>query len=260
MQGFSRGGAASDATRAEADLAVSRALALAPRLPSAHAVKAAIYQSRFQMPAAKKEYEKALSLAPDDPTALTAYANFVLSQRNIAKALRIADRLAAIDPLSGGPHALKAFILFVGRRYPEALAEEQRIAREWPDRVIPLLYAQILMKLGRDKEAPHWLARSDPASKIRLTLEAVLAARAGDVTGAEDKKARLEELYGEEASYSYAQIDAQLGRKDEAFAELDRAWALKQSVLGELWWSPWLDPIRSDPRYAALVRKVEVAS
>ena len=257
---FSHGAAEADAGLAEADLAANRALELAPKFPAAHAAKAAVFHSRFQMIAAKQEYEEALSLAPEDPAALTAYANFLAAQGHVDEALRIADRLGAIDPLSGDPHSLKAFLLYVGHRYPQALAEEQRIARQWPERIVPLLYAQILIQLGRDKEAPQWLAKSDPASKIRLTTEAILSIRAGDLAGAMAKKARLQQLYGDEANYACARIDAQLGRKDEAFAELERAWAVKDSTLGELMWNPSFDPLRSDPRFAALLRKINLTT
>jgi tetratricopeptide (TPR) repeat protein len=244
--------------QAEAELAANRAVELAPKFPAAHAAMAAVYQSRFDTPGAKREYQIALSLAPDDPVALTASADFLASHNQVAEALRVADRLAVIEPLSGNPHSLRAFLLFIARRYPEALTEEQRIQREWPDHIVPLLYAQILMQLGRDKEAPQWLARSDPAIKIRIALEGILAARAGDVTGALAKKAQLQQLYQDQSYAAVAQIDAQLGRKDEAFAELDKAWALRESSLSELTWNPWLDPLRSDPRFAVLLRKLSL--
>jgi serine/threonine-protein kinase len=260
MQRFSHSSAEAQSFLDEANVAADRALELAPMFPAAHAAKAAIYQNQYQTAAAKREYEKALSLAPEDPTALATYADFLASRAQMPEALRIADRLFAIEPLSSSPHALRAFLLFVARRYPDAVAEEQRIAREWPDRVVPLLYAQALILVGRDKEAPQWLARSDPTSKIRLVVEGVLSARAGDVAGALAKKARLKQLYGDQASSSCASIDAQLGRKDEAFAELDRASALRAPGLGELWWNPWLEPLRSDPRYAALIRKMNLPS
>jgi tetratricopeptide (TPR) repeat protein len=242
--------------QAEAELAADRAIELAPKFPAAHAARAAVYQSRFDTSGAKREYQTALSLAPDDPTALTAGADFLASHGDVAEAVRIADRLSVIEPLSGNPHSLRAFLLYIARRYPEALAEEQLIQRRWPDHIVPLLYAQILMQLGRDKEAPQWLARSDPESKIRLAMEGILSARAGDVAGALAKKAQLQQVYRDQSYAAVAQIDAQLGRKDDAIAELDKAWALKESSLSELTWNPWLDPLRSDPRFTALLRKL----
>lgn len=260
-QRFGHGvGTESAATLAEADRAAERALELAPNLPSAHTAKAGLYEARFQFRAAQREHERAIQLAPDDPTALADYAQFLATDGRIPQAIRMSDRLIGVDPLSGRSYAVKAFVLFVARRYADALAVEQKIAREWPDRVVDVLYAQILMHLGRDKEAAQWLARADPVSPIRLTHEGILAARAGDVAGALAKKDRLRQLYGDGANFSCAQIDVQLGRTDDAFAELDRAWEVKDSALRGLRWDASFDPIRSDPRYAALVRKMNFPS
>jgi TolB-like protein/Tfp pilus assembly protein PilF len=259
-QRFSPSVAETDAGFAESEQASDRALELAPKLPLAHIAKADVYDNRFRPVAAKREFEEALSLAPDDPAALDYYAGALAVRGHVEDALRVADHMAAVDPLSAGPHNLRAFLLFVGRRYSDALAEEQRIMRDFHAPVIALLYAQILMQLGRPQEAPQWLARSDPGSPIRISIEGILAAKAGNVAAALAKEQRLRELYGDRAEYFVAQIDAQLGRKDDAFADLDRAWSAKDSSLLELPWMPWFDPIRSDPRFAQLIRKLNIPS
>ena len=53
-----------------------------------------------------------------------------------------------------------------------------------------------------------------------------------------------------------AQIYAQLGDKNAAFAALDRAWEVRDASLLGVKVNPFLNPLRSDPRYAALVRRV----
>ena len=63
-------------------------------------------------------------------------------------------------------------------------------------------------------------------------------------------------LYGEAASYQYAEIHATLGQVDEAFAALDRGWRIKDPGLFLMKTDPMLDPIRRDPRFAALMNKI----
>lgn len=60
--------------------------------------------------------------------------------------------------------------------------------------------------------------------------------------------------------YQLAQIHAQLGDKDSAMADLDRAWTVKDPGLLWLRTDPWVDPLRSDPRFAALLRKMNFPS
>ncbi len=44
--------------------------------------------------------------------------------------------------------------------------------------------------------------------------------------------------------------------KDRAFQQLERAYQLREPGLMFLKVAPWLDPLRSDPRYGALVEKL----
>ena len=67
---------------------------------------------------------------------------------------------------------------------------------------------------------------------------------------------RMEQSIGETWTYQYAEIYAQLGDSDRAFAELGNAIEAKDPGLMYLKRDPYLDPIRGDPRYEALVRKL----
>jgi len=91
----------------------------------------------------------------------------------------------------------------------------------------------------------------------RLAGEAIVAARSGDVAGAKRAMERSKQLFGAEGSYQYGEVHAQLRDKDRAFAELDNAIQVKDGGLINLKTDPFLDPIRGDPRYAALLRKLK---
>jgi len=88
---------------------------------------------------------------------------------------------------------------------------------------------------------------------LRLAL---LAARTGDRAGAERMMAQAKQQYGAAASYQYGEICTQLGDRDRAFAEFDNAIAAKDAGLAYLKVDPFLAPIRNDPRYAALLRRL----
>ncbi|HET9335554.1 MAG TPA: hypothetical protein VFO12_04005 [Sphingomicrobium sp.] len=65
---------------------------------------------------------------------------------------------------------------------------------------------------------------------------------------------QMRELYGSSMAHQFAVIHAQLDDRDRAFAALDDALALRDPGLVGLKTDVFLDPVRDDPRYAALVR------
>ena len=83
-----------------------------------------------------------------------------------------------------------------------------------------------------------------------------MMARSRDRAGAEQKLAALQQAYHEAASYQYGEIYAQLGDADSAFANLENGFAIKDAGLQGLKTDPFMDPIRSDPRFETLLRKM----
>jgi hypothetical protein len=68
----------------------------------------------------------------------------------------------------------------------------------------------------------------------------------------------LEERYdrGESPAFWPAALYAGLGDIDQAFAWLEKAFQARSGALGFLTWYPYFDPLRSDPRYRDLVRRL----
>ena len=104
--------------------------------------------------------------------------------------------------------------------------------------------------------AQHYFDQVPSDEYHRLVGEADLLIRRGHKADVDTKLAALRRLYGDTVNYQYAQIYAQLGDRDRAFAALDRAWTFRDGGLGWIRVDPHLDPIRSDPRYAALLKKM----
>jgi hypothetical protein len=63
--------------------------------------------------------------------------------------------------------------------------------------------------------------------------------------------------YAYVSSIHFAVLHAQLGQNDEAFAWLEKAFVERQPWLGQLQFDPQFESLRSDPRFADLVRRIK---
>ena len=67
---------------------------------------------------------------------------------------------------------------------------------------------------------------------------------------------QAKQQFGDVLAYQFAQIRAQMGQADRVFTELDRALAAKDPGLTYLKMDPFMDPVRNDPRFAAMIRRL----
>ena len=233
------------------------ALKIAPNLAQAHMALASLYRSNLQMGPAYAEAKRAIELAPGDAFIVALYASFASTLGHSSEALQAGDQAIALDPLNTLAFNLRMRTLFTARRYADVLRASQELDRKSAENLSdPAVPGEALVMLGRNSEAQIYFAKLPPDFWARLTGEAIIMARTGDRAGAERKLATLQQNYRDAASYQYGQIYAQLGDKDRAFANLEHGFAIKDAGLQGLKTDPLLDPIRSDPRFAALLRKM----
>lgn len=243
--------------RADALRLARQSIRMAPDLPIGHGALALIYGSNLQISPALAEHKRTVALAPGDVDAIRSYSGFLTRLGESSEAIRLAREAIALDPLNGSSHIRLATALYFARRYAESLSGLEKISRDSPDLVrAPVAVANNLLMLGKTNEAAQSYAQEKPDDPFRLVGEAVLAARSGDRNQAMQKTQRLKQLYGDAASYQYGQIQAQLGETDQAIAELERGWQVKDAGLMLLRVDPWLDPVRDDSRFSRLVQKM----
>jgi serine/threonine-protein kinase len=113
------------------------------------------------------------------------------------------------------------------------------------------------MQLGKVAEAEAEYRKASPDDIYRMSGEAILFDRQGNRAASDQALQQAQRVFGDLASYQYAEVHAQRGEKERAFAALGRAWAIHDPGLTTLRVDPLLDPIRSDPRFAALERKLD---
>jgi eukaryotic-like serine/threonine-protein kinase len=259
------GNVAADSGMQQARAEANRALALDPGLAEAHAVLGSVAEEyNWNWPVALREYQTALRLEPGNATVHQWYAGFLVTLGRLDEALQEIRAARTLDPRSPSINADLGSALYYQRHWDEAIAQYQAtIALD-----STFTEAQNLL-------ASAWWQKGDPAASITALQAGMIAAgadardtaavrRAWSQGGARGfwrwKLARLAEeaRAGYVSAYEFAVTQAALGDRDAAFAALDRAVREHSSALTVLAVDPMLDPLRGDPRFAALLRKMNL--
>ena len=249
-----------EATRsgeAEGLALADRAITIAPDMALGYAERSVIHYRQLHVGLALADAKRAVNLPGADAVAFGNYAVLLGSIGRFDDALRLSAKAIALDPLSPRPFEGPAQILYFARRYSEAAATARQSLHLAPDQeAIRAILADALLAQGKFAEAESEYAKLDPTYFRRLVGEAVLAARASQLPVALDRLKRLQVRFGDAEHYQYSEIYAQLGMIDNAFRELTQAWQVRDPGLADFRVDPFLDPLRSDPRFAALERKI----
>ena len=247
--------------RAQALQLAKKAIAIAPDLPVAHGALGIIYAGNLKIAPALIEYRRAYSLARSDPDAIRSYSSLLGRLGNAPEALRLAELAVRLDPLNSSSYGQRAAVLFWSRRYADAARSLEDLKRNSPELFnSPITLGNCLTMLGKAAEAKRSYSEGPADDPFRLTGEAVLAVRTGDRADSLKKVERLQQLFRDAASYQYGQIYAQLEDRPTALSHLEHGWDIKDAGLLAMKVDPWLDPIRNEPRFAALVEKMNFPS
>jgi TolB-like protein/Tfp pilus assembly protein PilF len=242
---------------AQASAAGRRAVALAAQLARGHEALGLVSLDQLDMRGAEPQYQRALALAGDDAVTLRNVALFLSEVGRDDQALALTARAAALDPLNPAIRAGQVRVLYFARRYAEAAAAARNLLAVAPKLGGPGgLLGNCLLLLGQVREARAQYAQLPDDNYYRFIGEAMAAARLGDRAGSDKAMARLKQLIGDTVSFQLGEIHAQRGEIDLAFAALDRAWTVRDPGLTDLRHDPLLDPLRGDPRYKALEKRL----
>jgi predicted Zn-dependent protease len=165
------------------------------------------------------------------------------------------------DPLNPFAYHTMAVVLGQARRFREAAEYDQKAIALAPDLRWPHAFRGfLLMEAGDLDGAAAEFERLDGESGVWLAWQAILAHRRGNLAESKRLMAKLREWGGDAAHYQYAEVYAQQGLKDQAIAALEDAWSTRDPGLGLLKIDPQLDPLRKDPRFEAIVRRLDFPS
>ena len=250
--------------------AASRALSLDATLADAHSVLGFVKgHYEFDWPAAEREFRRAIELEPNDAFAHFYYSNSYLSPfGHHEEAVAEMRKAMELDPLSPRLQSFAGITLKWARRYDDSLAQFQKADQLDPN--FPLNHerlAQLYAILGRYEEAvteetkARLLVGEKPQDVLAKmsTLQRELATNGErgywkqQLQFAQDRQ-NPPEAYAR--PYGLAIIYAHLGENAKAFENLEHALAERDTQITELAIEPQFDPLRSDPRFADLERRI----
>ena len=243
-------------TDAKARAAALKAIRLDADLPEAHVALASIYDTYdWNWAAAESEYRKAIELRPGYALAHQWYALLLTKLGRHEQALREITTALTLDPLSALTKTQVAYVLYYARRFDEALANCARASQLDPQ----FGPARVLHAVILDQKKQYAAAAAE-LEQLRARGTSKLPTAALAVTEASAQKSdRARSLLGElDAAYLRAVVESALGDRDAAFADLDRAVESHSSYLAYAKVDPMLDPLRSDPRFAALLERLHL--
>jgi len=247
----------------KARAAAEKALEIDGNLAEAHTSLGLIALfSNWDWANAERHYKRALELDPNYATAHHWYAEgYLMPVGRAAEAIAEIRKARELDPLSPVVATDLGKELYFVHRYDEALAELHRALELDPSFVAAHNWiSDTLLEKGMYREAAAELEKTKPFKEERVYVRqtAYLYARAGKRPEARAAVARSLELsHGKPVSSgAVALAYAAIGDRDATFAWLERAFAERSSFMTSLkYWSVF-DPLRGDPRFGDLIRRV----
>jgi serine/threonine-protein kinase len=249
--------------------AAQKAIELDPSLAEPHAALAGtLGEYEWNFAGAEAEFKRAIELNPNYATAHQWYGEQLSVLGRHEEAIAEAKRAQELDPQSPIISSTVGDMYREARRYDEAIAQFRKTLELDPNFAqahysLGIVYAE----QGKFEEANEEFRKSDilfgePPDRVEKRAAADLAAyRAGGARGywqseLEVLKKRAMATGVEPTSDYMATIYAKLGDKERALAELEKAYQKHAHQLIYLKVEPAWDPLRSDPRFVDLIRRV----
>ncbi len=249
----------------KARAAAEKAVQLDDSFGDAHANVAYVqFFYDYNYPAAEKEFRRAIELSPNDAYAHSMFGWLLVATKRFDESIAEHERARSLDPFSGEANFLLGQSLYFARRYDQAIEQ----LRNTIDLASDFWPAHDLLGFAYEANGrlPEAIGEFQKARQIAGTIAEPLAslgrayALEGQVAEARKVLAELRELTKNNyvPPYNFAVIYAALGDKDQAMASLQKAFDERSWYVTDLAVDPKVDNLRSDPRFANLLRRMNL--
>jgi TolB-like protein len=243
-----------------------RALELDDTLGEAHSLLGMLRKELdFNWPEVEREHRRALELTPDSPLVHLRYAiSGLLPTGRTDEAVAEMELVIRSDPLSLFVRWWAAIMAYFARRPSRIVEEGRRMIALDPTHFFGHWALGIgLCELGKDAEGIVSLEKAHELSGGMPFTMGFLALRRG-LAGRVEEARELLQRAGEAASSGYVPPSvfmlghAGLGELDAVLEWLDRAIEVRDPLVMPIKTYPFLDPVRSHPRYKVLLKKMNL--
>jgi DNA-binding winged helix-turn-helix (wHTH) protein/TolB-like protein/Tfp pilus assembly protein PilF len=250
---------------ARAEAAALRALQLDDTLAEAHNSMAITRFFAWDWSGAEREYKRAIELDPNCAAAHEWYAFYLETVGRMEEGFAEIHRALALNPLSLTINTGLGRMLYSNRQYDQAIAQYRKTLELDPNVLwVRLRLGQALSQKGLAEEAlaEFRKAREILVASNGMDVVSIRFAQAQAFLGRRDEAKKIIDQWkrlppaGSISLQDVAVVYVGLGEKDEAFALLERAYAERDFYLATIKADPRFDQIRSDPRYAGLLRRL----
>lgn len=253
-----------DEAIAKSEAMAQKALSLDNNLAEAHAVLADNMTTyHWNWAAAEPEYKRAIELNPNYAMVRQWYAEYLNAMGRPQEAIAEIKRAQEVDPVSLITNAVMGRVFFMARRYDAAIAQCKKTIEMDP--AFPRAYVYMARAYEQKRMYPEaWLSYH----KSRVLMGYDAESQAGPLSPKTlDAKsywkqrltwAQADLKHGRNASFELAVAYSNLGDKDRAFQWLEKSYQEHSGWMAELKINPMNDPLRADPRFQALVRRMKL--
>jgi TolB-like protein/tetratricopeptide (TPR) repeat protein len=258
MADFAGDPAAREAMIDTALASADKAIALAPDLPDGYSARANVrFRMHWDWPGTQSDLARALELDSNRSVTLLNYAAVLFTLGHREPALEAARKAVVSDPLSDNAWVALG-------RYSEGAGDIAEAKKAWAHalEINPqhnwgsFLLGNQLLREGKVDEAIANYQRAP--EQFRTTGMAMAEFTRGNDAASRQLLAKMEKDFAVGFAYQIAQIHAWRGEKDQAFAWLERCFPIHDAGLVRLPFDPAMDPLRTDPRFAAVVAKLGI--
>ena len=260
--GFLAPDTAYPAARAAAD----RARTLDPSLANPHATLGAIYHNYdWNWRAAKREFERAIKKNPGYAQAYQWYALFLATQDRPADARAFITRARELDPASPMVSTAFARIQYLNKEYDEAIRGYRAVIQEYPTYITAHagIGLAFVARAQYDSALVHYNSMVSALGQHTPLLRGLIAHAAGQAGRRGEAREHLQKLKAIPPGVYFPReylVLAHIGAGDKAAAirELEEAYRARSGGVAYMGVEPAVDPLRAEPDFQALLRKLRL--